>query len=322
MPHRYRSLWSSLILLICLASLLLILPAAVVPDALALADAPSGDAEFPAELVDFAPSPDNPVFTAEGPGHWDVKIRERGWILREDDGYHLWFTGYDGSREGIRQLGYATSADGLHWTRSPENPLCRGQWVEDMMVVKHDGRYFMFAEGVNDHAQLLTSEDRVHWKREGTLDIRTTDGKPLTPGPFGTPTVWVEQGTWYLFYERQDAGVWLATSKDLKVWTNRQDKPVLVPGPGEYDSRMIAVNQVIKQDGVYFAYYHGSGSATAPRTWNTNVARSTDLVHWTKYSRNPIVANNKSSGIVVFDGKKPRLYTMHEQIDVYYPRAK
>ena len=261
------------------------------------------------------------MFAAAGAGHWDVKIRERGWILREGDTYHLWYTGYDGTRDGIRQLGYATSPDGLSWTRSPDNPLCRGQWVEDMMVVKRGDTYYMFAEGVHDHAQWLTSTDRVHWKREGTLDIRTTDGRPLGSGPFGTPTAWLENETWYLFYERQDAGVWLATSKDLKVWTNVQDEPVLRPGPGQYDKQMIALNQIVKYQGTYFAYYHGSGSNKAPRTWNTNVARSSDLVHWQKYSGNPLVNDNKSSGIVVSDGRHFRLYTMHDQVDVYFQRG-
>src|SRR3954467_8929222 len=63
--------------------------------------------EFPAELVRWSARPENPVFTSEGPGHWDVKIRERGWILREGDTYRLWFTGYDGTRQGKKLLGYA-----------------------------------------------------------------------------------------------------------------------------------------------------------------------------------------------------------------------
>lgn len=278
--------------------------------------------DFPAELVDFAAAPQNPVFIAQGPGHWDVKIRERGWILHEGDAWHMWYTGYDGTREGIRLLGYATSTDGLKWTPHPGNPLDREHWIEDMMVVKRGDTYYMFAEGAHDQAQLLTSTDRVHWKREGTLDIRYTDGKPLTPGPFGTPAAWFEDGTWYLFYERKDEGVWLATSRDLKVWTNRQDEPVLVPGPGDYDRKMIALNQILKHDGRYYALFHGSGTEQAPRTWTTDIAVSSDLMHWRKYPKNPLVPGNTSSGIVVHDGKQFRLYTMHGQVDVYFPSAK
>lgn len=275
---------------------------------------------FPSELVEFEPAAPESIFAAQGPGHWDVKLRERGWILREGDVWRMWYTGYDGTREGIRLLGYATSPDGLKWTPHADNPLIRDHWVEDMQVVKHNGTYYMFAEGLNDQSQLLTSADGVHWKREGTLDIRTTDGKPLTAGPFGTPTAWFENGVWYLFYERRDEGVWLATSRDMQVWTNRQDEPVLVPGPGEYDQVMIALNQIIRHEGRYYAYFHGSGTAQPPRTWTTDIAVSTDLVHWKKYDKNPLVPGNTSSGIVVHDGRQFRLYTMHGQVDVYFPR--
>lgn len=280
-------------------------------------------AAFPRDLVAWTPGRANPVFTGEGDGHWDAKIRERGWILRDGDLYRLWFTGYDGTRNGIRQLGYATSTDGVNWKRYPNNPLVRNRWVEDMMVVKQGDRYYMFAEGADDnHAELLTSNDGVAWNWEGPLDIRRADGVRPAKSPCGTPTVWIERGTWYLFYEWRDLGIWLATSRDpqSRIWINVQDEPVLVPGPDKYDESQIALNQVIKRDGAYFAYYHGSGS-TLPRTWNTNVARSTDLIHWEKFPHNPIVDDNRSSGIVVPDGPGYRLYTMHDQVDLFYPTA-
>src|ERR1700759_36793 len=45
--------------------------------------------EFPPELVNWKAWPENPIFTAGGPGHWDVKIRERGWVMREGDAWRL-----------------------------------------------------------------------------------------------------------------------------------------------------------------------------------------------------------------------------------------
>lgn len=278
--------------------------------------APARDADFPAELVEFAPSAKNPVFQGAGPGHWDVKIRERGWILVEPEGYRLWYTGYDGTPNGIRRLGLATSPDGLHWQRASDEPTLADHWVEDMMVVRHEGRYYMFAEGLNDQAQLLTSADGVEWTREGRLDVRYVDGRPLSAGPYGTPTAWHEDGTWWLMYERQDAGVWLASSTDLKVWTNLQDEPVLRPGPGANDRLMIAVNQVVRRGGKYYAYYHGTGSETKPRQWTTNIAVSEDRIHWRKYPGNPLLQDNRSSGILVHDGERFRLYAMHEQVSV------
>jgi hypothetical protein len=91
----------------------------------------SAEAEFPSELIRFKAYDHNPVFTGAGPGHWDNQIRERGWMLREGDRWRLWYTGYDGTRDGQKLLGHATSPDGIRWTRDPLNPLDRDQWIED-----------------------------------------------------------------------------------------------------------------------------------------------------------------------------------------------
>jgi hypothetical protein len=291
--------------------------------ALAVAKPPATpqQAAFPREIVDWTPRAENPVLQGSGPGQWDAAIRERGWILRDGDEYRLWYSGYDATREGIKQLGYATSRDGLTWTRSKRNPLCPGRWIEDMMVVRDGVTYFMFAEGPRpSEVQMLTSPDGLAWTVVGVLDIRTTDGRHVER-PFGTPTVWLEDGRWHLFYERADLGVWLATTEDPRslLWTNIDDEPVLKPGPAEHDSELIAVDQIIKHRGVYYAYYHASGRCAegAERTWNTNIARSRDLRHWEKYSGNPIIGDNKSSGIVVPVNGRYRLYTMHDQVDVF-----
>jgi len=283
-------------------------------------------APWPRELVDFSPDVVNPVFGAAGAGHWDAKMRERGWILFDakappgQPAWRLWYTGYDGSRAGPRRLGLATATDGVRWTRHPANPLLGDHWVEDLMVVSDAGTLYMFAEGRGDRAQLLTSTDGVAWTIAGSLDIRQANGRAITPGPYGTPTAWLEEGIWYLFYERRDAGVWLATSNDLKVWRNVQDTPVLSPGPNSYDKDLIALNQIVKHQGKYYAYYHGAKAGTG--LWSTCVATSDDLIHWTKYPANPLfpVSENKSSGILVHDGRGYRMYTMHGE--VYLHRVK
>lgn len=279
---------------------------------------PASGQDFPPALVEWKPLKSEPVFRGTGKGTWDKKIRERGYILRDGGTYHLWYTGYNDDLSPTRFLGHATSADGLTWTRDPANPIHATSWVEDMCVVKADGKYWMFAEGRNDFTHLLTSSDGVRWTDHGPLDIRKVDGTPIAPGPYGTPTVWIEEGTWHLFYERGDQGVWLARTRDKErmIWTNVRDEPVIACGPESYDQAAVALNQIVKLDGWYYAIYHAN-AARPWKDWTTDIARSHDLIHWEKYRGNPIVTNNQSSGLLVRSPEgRWRLYTMHPEVRV------
>jgi len=282
------------------------------------ADAPSRP--FPPELVAWVPYGANPLFTGTGRATWDREIRERGFILREGELWRLWYTGYDSSRGGKKALGYATSDDGIHWTRDPRNPVFDGVWTEDVFVLEHAGALEMFAEGVGDVAHRLTSRDGVRWKEQGSLDIRKHSGEPIAQGAYGTPTVWLENGTFHLFYERDDGGVWLATSKDMRVWTNVQDEPVIALGPEAYDRHAIALNQVVRYRGRYYGVYHANADPEWKGPWTTCLAASSDLVHWEKYAGNPIIRSDDSSGILVDDGERMRLYTMHPAVKLWLPK--
>ena len=293
--------------------------------ALSLWACPAGDArpdEFPASIVKWEPIPANPVFRAEGGDAWDARIRERGWVTLGDRGYDFWYTGYNEAKDPNRLLGHATSPDGLTWTRDPANPVHSDSWVEDVCLVRDEGVWFLFAEGKNDQAHLLTSTDGRAWNDRGTLEVRNSLGRPIAPGPFGTPTAILENGTWYLFYERGDRGVWLATSRDRKVWTNVSDEPVLKMGPDPYDKYAVAIDQIFKRDGVFYAFYHAN--AYQPwQEWTTCVARSKDLIHWEKYAGNPILGNNSSSAMLVETPEGDRLYSTQPEVRVHvHPAAK
>jgi hypothetical protein len=216
----------------------------------------TADPEFPPELVEFGPASEKPLLAGTGTNTWDRKMRERGWFMREEGQWHLWFTGYNDDLTDARFLGYATSPDGIHWTRWPGNPLTTDGWVEDMCVVKRGD-------------------------------------------------------TWWLFYERRDLAVYVATSRDLAM------------GPETYDRHAVAVDQIIKHKGRCYAYYHAS---ELPKwgEWSTCLAMSKDLVHWKKYPGNPVLPVNPAmpgagSGTVVHDGQGYRLYTTHPDVRVYLP---
>ena len=278
--------------------------------------------DFAPEMTKFIPSPGNPVFSGTGVDTWDQCIRERGFILFDEGIYKMWYSGYNPAVGEQKYLGYATSPNGISWTRYPGNPIFDKKWTEDMFVMKEGGTYYMYAEGKDDIAHMLVSPDGIHWEEKGDLAIFTTEGDKVPP-PYGTPTIWIENGQWYLFYERNDQAVWLAKSNDQITWTNVQDEPVLKPGPEKYDIAAIAVNQIIQRGSDYYLFYHSTSSfnwqnSDTEEIWTSSVAKSGDLLHWKKYPGNPIVDGNHSSPIVVFDGEKPSLYTMHPNVCRYY----
>ncbi len=75
----------------------------------------------------------------------------RTWVIRDGDCYHAWFSSNKG---GGYRIGYATSRDGISWTRYPTPgglELSPSGWDSEAMaypsVVKHRGRWFMFYNG-------------------------------------------------------------------------------------------------------------------------------------------------------------------------------
>jgi len=281
--------------------------------------------QIPRGLIEFKPYADNPVFAGAPAGSWDPTIRERGWVMFEDGLHHLWYTGY-AEPDGIKQLGYATSPDGIIWNKHEKNPLNPDSWIEDVSVYKFGSVYFMMAEGVHDWPHLLTSTDRLNWTEQGSLLIHDPDGAPIADpadenSHAGTPILLKEHDRWLLYFERSDTAVWLATSMDSIPlnWTKVQKEPVLSPGPGKYDNIALAADCIVKIDHRYCMYYH----ATAETPWNrwcVCLAYSDDLIHWTKYEKNPI-GYYGDAPMLVFNGKACLLFVTDSgrEMKLYFP---
>ena len=74
-----------------------------------------------------------------------------------------------------KAIGYATSEDGRVWTKYPANPIMvplndagwMGRAICTLYVVKHDGRYYGFSNGVGhdgvSRIGLLESADGINW---------------------------------------------------------------------------------------------------------------------------------------------------------------
>jgi hypothetical protein len=64
-----------------------------------------------------------PVLAGTGvSGDWDEDYVSRATVIKEDeDAFHMWFSGGLGSMDD--GIGYASSSDGINWTRDSSNPI-------------------------------------------------------------------------------------------------------------------------------------------------------------------------------------------------------
>jgi hypothetical protein len=65
-----------------------------------------------------------------GPDKWDLNGLEAGSVIRDREGYRLYYTGFDSSRKC--SIGLATSKDLLRWTKHPASPIFSSEekWEE------------------------------------------------------------------------------------------------------------------------------------------------------------------------------------------------
>jgi predicted GH43/DUF377 family glycosyl hydrolase len=155
-------------------------------------------------------------------------------------------------RAGTSSLGYAESADGIHFQRRPQ-PVFSSQTeyekdggVEDPRLVKFGRTFYLTYTGYNKKdAQLCLaiSKDLIHWKRLGVI-------LPAYKGKWYK--AWTKSGAivpekidgkyWMYFHGISSAKlgqVGLAYSRDLVHWTEALDQPILPARPGKFDSAVV-----------------------------------------------------------------------------------
>jgi hypothetical protein len=146
--------------------------------------------------------PANPVLTAGEKGQWDAAGIERVAVIRlGQEDWRMWYA-CTGAR---RSLGLATSKDGVHWTKHPGNPVLQPTepWEEGYLsptsVLQVNGKFYLYYWGPSHvfpdrvtgklpppkmkYIGLVTSEDGIHWTRQGEVDGR--QGAVLGPEPPG-----------------------------------------------------------------------------------------------------------------------------------------
>jgi len=232
----------------------------------------------------------NPVL---GPGAgWESDWVDSPSVLFEAGVYKMWYQGCLGTLCGI---GYATSSDGIGWTRFPGNPVLAPDaagWDQTLggPVVVHDGTlYRMWYAGNGPLAIQIgyaTSPDGTTWTRYGNapvfMGLRSWDSAATS-----TPVV-IKVGFQWVLYFSGHSGDFVyqmgrATSPDGVNWTEDPLNPLMAPDV-PWESSRVHPGGVVAGSAGFEMFYTGNGL-------NFNEigrATSADGRVWTKDPANPI----------------------------------
>jgi len=246
--------------------------------------------------------------TALAQNEWDASVTGTPSVLFINGTYHMWFVGND--PDPIGSIGYASSPDGINWTKYAGNPVLTAEpvdgWNEKTVyepnVIFVDSLFHMWYTSSNDpllpgpiHIHHATSADGLTWSKD-------MDHNPvLSPGPVGSwDYKWVDSHCiirvdtvyhmWYAGCNLNGVRIGHATSADGINWLKDVNNPVLTfdaLGSWEYpksEGRVEGPNVIY--DGSKFHMWYIGGNHSA---WKVGYATSDDGVTWLKNENNPVL---------------------------------
>jgi len=255
-----------------------------------------------------------PILSPQGTG-FEARGVFNPAVVKHGDRFVMLYRAQDS--KGISRLGYATSTDGVNFTRdpapvlSPEAEYERGGGVEDPRLVLIEGTYYLTYTAYNGkdaQLALASSRDLRRWERKGVImpayqgrwNVNWTKAGAILPHRIG--------GKYWMYYmadakdKRDQMGI--ASSTDLLTWAEELDHPVLRRRPGFFDSRVVEPGPppVLTEDGILLVYngaddqlVYRTGWALFDRTNPTRVLARSDrplfepVTQWEKVGQVPNV---------------------------------
>jgi len=211
--------------------------------------------------------PANPVLVPDPASPWECYNVFNPGVLYHDGLFHMVYRAQ--GLDWISRLGYAVSADGVHWNRLREPVLgpvdgSDSRGVEDPRLVEIEGTFYMTytaygrefqGSGTPTHSgggilpMIARSRNLLTWERLGPI-VRGENDKDhvLFPRRIGGR---------YAALHRRWPEVWLAFSDDLLTWREEEMAPVFGPRMLAWDSKSVGGNGVpIETEEGWLLLYH------------------------------------------------------------------
>jgi predicted GH43/DUF377 family glycosyl hydrolase len=279
----------------------------------------------------------NPLLSKGATGSYDqLKIGPRAILREAPNVWKMWYEAVPGGNQST--TAYATSSDGLVWTKYAGNPIMSpsvawegsgGANHEDSptAILKEDGIYKLWYHGISNTTRAIGYAE----SRDGLAWTKYAGNPVLTPGPNGAwdadtvcePRVVRVGAQYYMFYTHcaGSHGIGLATSSDGKSWTKYAGNPVLTVGAGAvWDNQQVSWGEVYYDGQRFFMWYPGRKN-TDTGGFSLGVATSTDGKVWTRSPNNPVMmppAQPLNKGDDLGVESSPTVIRMGDTMRVYY----
>ena len=213
---------------------------------------------------------------------WEGTMVRDPSVLYQSKQYNMWYWNDSAS------IGYATSPDGVNWTKYSGNPVFTN--VLRPSVVYKSGTYYLFYAKTDETAiGLATSTNPQGPFTDQGLVLSGT--QTWESGMIRGPSVWFDESAelfklWYSAGSVSPAGVdWTepaaigyATSQDGINWTKYANNPIMQGlNDGSWLSQAIETLRVYKLDNTYYGFYHAADYWGISRIGLTT---STDGITW------------------------------------------
>ena len=256
-----------------------------------------------------------------GPNEWENQFIDPGAVVFHDGLWHMFYNGIDRWPAHVK-VGYATSPDGVDWTKQTDEPVFSTDQIPyagisafmSTAAVLDDGTWAVWFYTVQSGNSFSTGVVG-RMTAPGPLGPWTADPEPtLDRGPEGAwdstgvsnPTVLRVGDEWWMWFDANrgdlesegDRSIGLATSTDGVTWVRHDDPattappfavsdPVLVTDPGGWDERRVYDPEVVTTaDGFAMTYFTRRPGTTFPE-YDAGLAFSVDGVTWVKDRGSP-----------------------------------
>jgi predicted GH43/DUF377 family glycosyl hydrolase len=202
---------------------------------------------------------------------WEKDINRPG-IVKKDGVYHLWYTG---QADGHSRIGYATSTDGINFTRQSIEPVLKPElpWEKVAVMCPHvnwddeEGVFKMWYSGGEQYEPnaigYAISRDGLHWEKYAGNPVFAADPAREWEQHKVTACQVIRRRKDYLmfyigFHDEHLAQIGMAKSPDgIGNWTRCEGNPIIFPTPDGWDASACYKPFVIREKDRWLLWYNG-----------------------------------------------------------------